>query len=179
MTTTTDTTRPDAQTPAQDSPQRPQDAPETRGADQGTDDATDAQNRPDDPEPDQGDGRPDREAARYRTRLRAAEAERDQLAERVTAMQRAEVERIAGERIVSGSAIWAAGTTLDDVLDDDGQVDPEKVADAVKQAQADLGLARRPRVPRSDPSQGVDATVAEKEPFAKAFAPRDASGRIS
>lgn len=101
---------------------------------------------------------PNREAARYRRQLRQTESERDTLRERLTALQRAEVERLAGTtgaKLAAPSAIWADGVQLDDLLDQDGRVDPERVTAAAEQAAERLGLARRtPTRPRPDPSQG-------------------------
>lgn len=79
--------------------------------------------------------------ARYRRQLRDTEAERDRLAARVEALQRAEVERLAAKTIQKPSAIWAAQTQLADLLDDDGAVDPQKVTKAASAAQQSLGLA--------------------------------------
>lgn len=61
-----------------------------------------------------------RDAADYRTRLRAAE-------DRVAAMQRREIERLAGEKLAQGSDVFLAAQ-LPDLLDaDTGDVDPAKV----------------------------------------------------
>lgn len=94
------------------------------------------------------------EAAKYRTRLRETEAERDALASRVETMQRAEVERLAGQHIAKGAAIWATGATLADLVDEGGNISPEKVTDAAQAAADGLGLAAATRTPRPDPSIG-------------------------
>lgn len=91
------------------------------------------------------------EAARYRRQLRVAEQERDQLRERLDTMQRAQVEDLAagrGNGLTKPAGIWAAGTTLADLLDDTGQVDPTKVKTAVSHAVDTLGLAVDIRVAR-------------------------------
>jgi hypothetical protein len=90
-----------------------------------------------------GDG-PGREAAKYRRRLREAEAERDQLAERVEAMQRAEVERLVTADSLRPAALWASGVELADLVADDGIVDAAKVAAAIGVARAQLGIAAPP-----------------------------------
>lgn len=69
-------------------------------------------------------------AARYRTELRSAEAERDALAERLSTLQRREVERLAGAKMAEGGDIWLSGTELADLLDEDGNVDAERVTEA-------------------------------------------------
>ena len=101
-----------------------------------------AQDAHDTQAPQEDDGNPNREAARYRTRLRETESERDDLAERVTALQRAEVERVAGATVTNPAALWAAEVQLADLLDDAGAVDPDKVRAAAGQAAERLGLAR-------------------------------------
>lgn len=124
------------------------------------------------PEPDD-EGRQEggNEAAKYRRRLRDTEAERDNLAERVLALQRAEVERLAGH-LTQPNAVWAAGVQLASVLDDQGDVDPDKVRLAVTAAAEQLGLARAPRTPRPDPSQGGANSSGPTGPkFSDAFGP--------
>ena len=81
-----------------------------------------------------------REAARYRTRLRDAEAERDTLRGQVDAMQRAEAERLAADHLTKPDALWKAGVNLSNVLAEDGTVDPAKVQAAAEGAVAELGL---------------------------------------
>ncbi len=92
-------------------------------------------------EPVEEDRTPNRREARYRVQLREAEAERDQLRATVEALQRAEVERLAGRMIQKPGALWAANIALSDLLDDAGTVEPTKVTEAVKTAQKELGLA--------------------------------------
>lgn len=101
---------------------------------------------PVDPEPlpaddaDESEPRSKREA-KYRVQLRETQAERDQLAARVESLQRGEVERLAAKVIKQPSALWAAQTSLADLLADDGTVDERKVTDAASAAQKTLGLA--------------------------------------
>lgn len=85
----------------------------------------------DTPETDESTERPNREA-RYRLRLREAEAERDALAGRLTRLQHAEAERLAGEQLTDGADLWRDGATLTDLLDDDGDLDPGKVREAAE-----------------------------------------------
>ncbi|MDW5610664.1 hypothetical protein [Mycolicibacterium sp. D5.8-2] len=77
------------------------------------------------------DPKTDREAAKYRRQLRDTEAERDRLLTQVEGYRRAEVERLAGSRLIDGSDVWAGGLQLTDVLADDGSVDPALVRQAV------------------------------------------------
>ncbi|WP_367582171.1 hypothetical protein [Tsukamurella tyrosinosolvens] len=78
--------------------------------------------------------------ARYRTQLRETEAERDKLAGRIEALQRTEAERLAADIIAKPESLWAADVTLADLLDDDGQIDPDKVKAAAATARDNLGL---------------------------------------
>lgn len=105
---------------------------------------------------DTGESAPNREAARYRRRLRATEAERDGLRAQVESLQRAEVERVARTdgHLTRPSALWASGVSLADLVAQDGTVDRERVMTAVGAAVDRLGLATV-RAPRPDPSQGA------------------------
>lgn len=84
-------------------------------------------------EPDETADGASREAARYRKALRAAEVARDGLQARVTAFQRAEVERLAAGpgRLLDAGDLWRVADLPDLLVD--GDVDPTKVAAAVEQ----------------------------------------------
>jgi hypothetical protein len=73
------------------------------------------------------------EAAGYRRRLRAAEAERDKLREQLDARDRADVERMAGETMASADDLWTAGgVTLEALRDpESGELSPQLVEEAV------------------------------------------------
>jgi hypothetical protein len=123
--------------------------------------------------PDGDDPKANREAAKYRRRLRETEAERDSLAQRVERMQRAEVERISAERLAEPDDLWTFGTALADVLTDDGDVN----ADAV-QAAVEALLTARPRlakavpVPFPDLAQGVRQTTSSPVSWSDAINPK-------
>lgn len=94
--------------------------------------------------------------ARYRTQLREAEAQRDALTERLTALQRQAVEGIIERDVkVSPAGVFAA-RELSDFLNDDGEVDRSKVLEVATATATELGLAARPGTPREDPSQGAN-----------------------
>lgn len=93
-------------------------------------------------EPDEA--APNKEAAKYRRRLRDAETERDALAEQLTNMRRADAERLASQHLAKPAGLWAAGVEIADLLDDTGTIDPAKVTEAAKQAADALGLALPP-----------------------------------
>lgn len=108
------------------------------------------------PEQGEGEGGGNREAARYRTRLREVEAERDGLRERLAAVQRAEVERLAGDRLaVPGDLFDIGGHDLAGLLDDAGDVDRVRVEQAVGGLlDTRPGLARQTRQKWPDMGQG-------------------------
>jgi hypothetical protein len=86
--------------------------------------------------PADGDDRGgNREAAKYRRQLRDAEAARDALSERLSTMQRREAERLAADHLADGADMWRDGLDLAALLDDDGNLDPAKVADAAQAAR--------------------------------------------
>jgi hypothetical protein len=80
---------------------------------------------------DDRDGRTaSRREATYRIRAREAEAAATALEERVTRMQRAEVERQAAAQLHNAADLWQQ-VELVELLDADGEVDPQRVAKAV------------------------------------------------
>lgn len=109
-----------------------------------------------------------KEAASHRRKARAAEAERDQLRARVEVLQRSEAQRLAGAALSDPSDMWRAeGVELATMLDDDGAVDPEKVAAVVREVgrqhpnwlqrptgDADAGKGSSPASPGADDAFG-------------------------
>jgi len=133
---------------------------------------------PDEPQaPEEADGGDQvaklrHEAAGYRRKLREAESERDAVRLRLDAIESREVERQAGERLADAGDIWRAGVTIEDLRDDDGALDAERVRDAVKRVAADHPHWREPS---PDYDGGVRESAVEPEPdFAKAL--REAAG---
>ncbi len=122
--------------------------------------ADNAQLEADKLEADDSQPRGNHEAAKYRRRLREVEAERDTAAERLAAMQRREVERLAGGEgaLADGSDLFAFGAELADLLDaETGLPDESKVTEAVKTLagqrphlarESEAGLRRSPFQPR-------------------------------
>lgn len=103
-----------------------------------------------------------RPRAKYRRRLREAEAERDALQETVTAMRRADVERIAADVLKMPNALWKSGIDVGDLLDDNGRTYAEKVTTAAETAREALGLAgSRDHLLRGNvsPREGANPTV--------------------
>ncbi len=101
-----------------------------------------------------------KEAARYRRSLRDTEAERDSLRDRLTTLQRAEVERIAtaDDGLARADDLWLSGLDLASLLDDDGNVDTIKVREAVAAV-----LEARPHWRRAAPV-GFDGGVRQPAP---------------
>jgi len=95
-----------------------------------------------DPEPDSRAGR---EAAKYRTRLRAAEADLATARAALERVQRAAVQQMVASRLAVPADLFdIAGVDLATLLDQDGIPDADAVADAVATALRDRpGLARR------------------------------------
>ncbi len=86
---------------------------------------------PDKPIDDTADEKPGSEAAKYRRRLRDTEAERDTLTARVETMQKREVERLVATDLATPADLWLTDTTMADLVDDNGDIDPAKVGEAV------------------------------------------------
>lgn len=119
------------------------------------------------PEHEQGG----QEAKKYRLRLRETEAERDDLQERLQALQRATVEDVATRegRLPSTAALWAS-TELSELLDEGGNLDHGKVLAACEKAAEDFNVERVPdRGP--DPSQGQGGDFRGVQ-FSDAFRPQ-------
>jgi hypothetical protein len=107
------------------------------------------------------------EAARWRRKLRDAEAERDALAARVESLQHRHVATLLDRENVTPEAVWAAGMTLADLLDTEGTPDPEKVTAAAATARDLLGITPGLYVP----AEGRIPTAARTNQFADSFRP--------
>lgn len=93
---------------------------------------------------------------RYRLKLRAAEAERDSLRERLEGLQRREVERLASDLAQPGDLFELGGVSLSDLLTEAGDVDSAAVAEAVAALiESRPLLAKNPRMPAYDITQGL------------------------
>lgn len=102
----------------------------------------------DEAEPPTTDGaKAGKEAAKYRRRLRETEGERDALAEQVDTLRRTLAEEVivSTGRLSSAEALWAAGTRVADLLDDDGNLDRNKIEQAADAVAERFGMSRRPK----------------------------------
>lgn len=135
--------------------------------------AAEAEQQPeatDQPDEDQADTKAGKEAAKYRHRLREAEAERDTLAAQVDGLRRTIVDTEVANRGFNPAGFWAAGIEVADLLDEDGSVDLDKVGSATHDAAKRLGLtSKRGNV---SPHEGGNPRVTPRNDFAGAFTPQ-------
>lgn len=101
---------------------------------------------------DAGDDRGGNREARYRKQLRAAEAERDALGERLNSLQRGQAETFAREHLADGADLWRDGLDLTALLDGDGNLDVAKVADAARAARKAHPHWAAPTAPKRNPA---------------------------
>lgn len=100
------------------------------------------------------DKNPNAESAKWRTKLRETESALAAANERLAGFQRAELERLAAERLSApGDLLTLSGKQLSDFLSDDGTVNAEAVNEAATAVlDARPGLA--PSQAATDPTQG-------------------------
>ncbi|ORB32029.1 hypothetical protein [Mycolicibacterium parafortuitum] len=93
--------------------------------------------------------------ARYRVERNEARAERDALAQRVERLLTREAERLAAKNLANpADLLTLGGVTVQDLLDEDGDVDPEKVDAVIAEILGTRpGLAKNS--PAFDPTQGL------------------------
>lgn len=113
-----------------------------------------------------------KEAARYRRQLRAAESERDALAEQVTALRRAAVEDRLKTHRVPPAGFWASGVELETLLDDNGDLDEKAIETAADRAVETLGLERVGVHMKPVPSEGHTTTPSPTPSWEAAFGPK-------
>jgi len=97
-------------------------------------------------------------ARRLRERLHSAETERDRLAGLVAGYRRRDAETAAEQAgLASGGDLWAGGVDVDDLLDETGRVDPDRVTEAVKAITTERPHWRRR--PAGSADQGARGTA--------------------
>ncbi|MDX5567763.1 hypothetical protein PYK79_37065 [Streptomyces sp. ID05-04B] len=91
---------------------------------------------------------PNREAAKYRTRLREAESKLEVSEARITALLRKEIEAHAGKSLAVGADLFTLGeVAVTDLLDSEGNPDTETIDAAVEvllKTRPGLGNPNRP-----------------------------------
>lgn len=114
-----------------------------------------------------------REAAKWRKQFREAETQVATLTERLATLQRREVERLAADELADPADFWRGGAELADLLDDDGNVDTDKVTAAVQSVLKEHRHWRR-SVPAAAPAAdvGVGGLGVTPTDFTDAFRPR-------
>lgn len=83
-----------------------------------------------------------KDAAGYRQRLRDTEGERDTANATIDTLRHQMIDGQVESLGIKPAAFWAAGTTMADLLSDDGGVDSDLVAEAATAARDTLGLPR-------------------------------------
>lgn len=140
-------------------------------SDDTTTEPTEATEAPTDDQP-QPENKAGKEAAKYRTRLRETEAERDALVEKVTALRRAAVDDRVKAHKVPVDGFWASGVQLEDLMDEDGNLDDEKVKAAADTAVETLGLERVGVRGPYVPSEGRTTNPRPSQSWESAFGPK-------
>ncbi len=95
-----------------------------------------------------------REAQRYRHRLRAAETELAVAQAVIAEFNREGAERVAGAKLTDPSDLWVTGIELDQLLDSSGKLDTELVEAAVTEL-----LGRKPHLGHRGPMAPPASTV--------------------
>lgn len=123
-------------------------------------------------------GKGNAEAAKYRTRLREAEAKltdattaSQTLTGKLTTLSKAFIEQLAGSDLRDAADLWRHGADPADMLTEDGLPDPEKVQEATQAILAERPHLGSPRSPRPDLSQGARGftQAASGDPFGDAL----------
>ncbi|WP_097945435.1 hypothetical protein [Mycolicibacterium agri] len=123
-----------------------------KGALEGSDTAPDAIVEADATGNSKDRGAANKEAAKYRARLRDAEAKRDELTERLATLQRGQAETLAREYLADPSDLWRDGIELTALLDDDGNLDPARVAEVAQETVAAHRHWAAQRPPKRNPA---------------------------
>ncbi|MBY4573975.1 hypothetical protein ACN94_10305 [Gordonia paraffinivorans] len=116
---------------------------------------------------------PNAEAAKYRTQRNEARAERDALAARVEALQRAAVEDLCKAASVTPRALWTVAELGDLVDPETGTVDRNAVTKAIEKARQELGIttvAKGAYVPNAGK---MPTTPPATDRWAEAFSPKN------
>lgn len=154
---------------------------ENTGAVETTDETTDeatplAETKDTQPEAEHQDEQDDTkaqnaEAAKYRRRLREAQAELKTVTAQLDAVQRQQIEAMLEPSGVKPEAIWAV-TELAELLDDTGSIDPDKLAGAIEAAREKFGI---PKISKGNYVPGVGnqpSAIPRADAWTDAFKPK-------
>ncbi|MGP4058975.1 hypothetical protein ACTWP6_29905 [Mycobacterium sp. 4D054] len=100
------------------------------------------------------DGRRTNREKRYRLRLRDAERQRDELADTLTRTRQAIVSSVVAGSGYAPRVAELVAADMDNLLDDNGIPDAEKIVSTLAAVVADYGFARQPRTPAPNLQQG-------------------------
>lgn len=131
-----------------------------------------------------GTGRGSHREERFRRQLRdeqaARQADNQQAAERITAleqqltaMRRDHIGATAATFGIKPAALWASGAQVDDLLGEDGVPDADKIRAAVEQARAELGITQKKPLPAGGLKSGTMRPQPPRNSWREAFAPRE------
>jgi len=120
------------------------------------DEPTDETAAADNAEPDTGNS----EAAKYRRKLREAEAANQALSEQVAGFQRNGIERLVGERLEHASDFWLDGPDIGELVGDDGQPNVEAINARVDGLLEQRPHWKKPPAPFPDLGQGFRSAAA-------------------
>lgn len=83
-----------------------------------------------------------KEAAGYRERLRKTETERDSATDLVSSLRKQIIDGQVTGMGMKPAALWAAGFSVGDLLNNEGLIDSTRVASAAAEARETLGLSK-------------------------------------
>jgi hypothetical protein len=101
--------------------------------------------------------------ARYRTERNAAREQVATLTARIEKLQRLDIERTAGEVLSAPVDLWMNGNDVAAYLDDDGNVDVERVREDAQLLVTERPGLRKPSA-ASDPTQGRGGNPGKASP---------------
>lgn len=165
----TENTNTDTTPEAADTAVTPAESP--TAATEAADDTTTADTADGDDGGDDSDSHPGRREARYRTQLRQAEAERDDLRAQVQTLQRAQVDAVIESHGVKAKAVWAAGAELSDLLGANGLPDAAKIKAAVNATRSEFGIVKAARPNPTGLKSGAGIPQAAPKGWLSAFEP--------
>lgn len=131
--------------------------------------ATDLQEQSSSEQPEQT-ANPNAEAAKYRRKLRDTEEALTEFQttveaqnQRITSLQRKLIDQHTGPHLHDADDFWKfAETELEDLLDDDGLPDLNKVDETLETLLEERRYLKNLRVPQPDPSAGAKGTPAPR-----------------